>query len=136
MLENCTGLNLYNHLKQTNANIKVEFIQNTYKYDFNFDIPDFWLKNRDRYSENINKFLKRSKDNKLLLKLIEEGYNINDNESKIYELKKNNRDNLKVITSLNPYYMHWTCIVEYNGNKYESMNISKKNSLKNIMDEL
>lgn len=133
MLEKCTGVNLYNYLKQKNKNINVEYHLITDKYDSDYDFPNIWLNRSNDYSKNIDSFLKRSSKNKRLIELIKQNNPKNNDEIRL--LKNNNRDSLYMIRRLNDDYMKWICIVKYNDEIYESIETSKQKALKSVMND-
>jgi hypothetical protein len=131
MFEKCTGVNLYNCLKQT-TNITMEYQLITDKYNSNYDIPNIWLNSSNNHSKNIDLFLKRSSKNKRLIELIKQNDPKNNDEIKL--LKNNNSDSLYIIKKTNDDYMKWRCIVKYNDEIYESIETSKHKGLESVMN--
>tara|TARA_Y100000022_G_C13163009_1_gene334879 strand:- start:365 stop:817 length:453 start_codon:yes stop_codon:yes gene_type:complete len=141
MLENCTGLNLLNHLKQKNVKIDIDFQQIEDKYNTNFDIPELLLD-----SENGAPLLKKFNDKKLITLIKRrnkfDDSNSHDNilkrnklEKEISSLKNENKTNLHIIRKNNINFSKWVCIIKFEKHIFYDVSNTKKQCLLNIFND-
>ena len=109
--DKCQGLNLLNHFRQINRNIKIEYVQNNVMYNELYFIPYIWQYRLDE--ENDKSEIKRLNN---LIDTYEEYKNVNE----------------KIILKKNSDYGEWTCKFILDNHEYEEVGPTKKIALQNI----